>query len=150
MEKERWKDIDGYEEKYRISSKGEVFSLLRNRTLKTRKWGNSEYKIVGLYKDRKCHQITIHRLVALNFLGKPKIISSERIEVNHKNGIKTDNRVENLEWCTHGRNQSHAYRTGLRPNFDGENHPRAKFNNNFVKQRLNLHRLSLLLYRYFF
>jgi len=134
MAKEEWKSIKGYEGRYKISSNGKVYSLISNKELKGYEWGNNIYRMVGLHKDKKSKQFSIHRLVATAFLGEPNIDTDQRIEVNHKNGIKTDNRVGNLEWCTHGENQSHAYWLGLKPNVNGENHPRARFKNNFVKK----------------
>jgi hypothetical protein len=64
---------------------------------------------------------SIHRLVAIAFLSCDVL----RDEVNHKNGVKADNRVENLEWCTHLENMRHAKETGLTPCFVGEKHPYA-------------------------
>lgn len=65
---------------------------------------------------------SIHRLVATYFLDNPRMCR----EVNHKNGRKDDNRVENLEWCTSSENKKHAYRTGI------INHRGEKSNNHKV------------------
>ena len=62
----------------------------------------------------------VHRLVAMAFLEKPENRSRNTLEVNHKNGNKLDNRVENLEWVTKSENMKHAHRTGL-SNMKGEN-----------------------------
>ena len=134
MAKEEWKSIKGYEGRYKISSNGKVYSLISNKELKGYEWCDNIYRMVGLYKNGKCKQFSVHRLLAIAFLGESNIDTDQRIEVNHKNGIKTDNRVENLEWCTHGENQSHAFIIGLKPNWKGEKNPMARFKNNFVRK----------------
>ena len=101
--KEEWRPILGYEESYAVSSIGRVKSISRKRangaTLKEKllqpginKYG---YCSVSLCKNGLIKQYKIHRLVAIAFLPNPK----ELPLINHKNEIKNDNRVENLEWC---------------------------------------------------
>lgn len=68
------------------------------------------YSRVDLYSDDgKPHTKKVHRLVAEAFLD----CDPDRDQINHKNGIKTDNRVENIEWCTRSENTRHAYANGL-------------------------------------
>lgn len=100
MEKEIWKSLDfiGYPD-YEVSTLGNVKSLNyrgsgKERLLKPIKI-KLGYCVVGLYKNTKPKIFTVHKLVALAFI--PNIQNSPMI--NHKNEIKTDNRVENLEWC---------------------------------------------------
>jgi hypothetical protein len=106
---------------YGISRDGEVISLRFNRKLKPRKSKNG-YFSVGLSKDCKPKNVTIHRLIAVYYIDNV----NNYPQVNHINGIKTDNRVENLEWCTASQNLKHAFINKLRSNNTGENHPTSK------------------------
>ena len=106
---EIWKDIEGYPN-YQISTMGRVRSLGNNKTrkekiLKSCKLNNG-YLIVNLYKEGKVKKHTIHRLVAQTFLDNPNNLP----EVNHKDEDKTNNRVENLEWCTQQYNTNYGTR----------------------------------------
>lgn len=96
---EKWKDIEGYEGLYQISSMGRVKSLKRNNTKgKVLKMplDKDGYCQVTLSKNNIRKTMRVHKLVALAFVdGK----TAEKNMVNHKNEIKDDNRVENLEWC---------------------------------------------------
>lgn len=113
---EVWKDIKGYENQYQISNLGNIRALSRKgqrkgvERMKTRisNWG---YPIISIWKNNKQKTFSVHRLVAETFIANP----NNNAEVNHKNGIKTDNRVENLEWVTREENIQHAYDTGLNP-----------------------------------
>jgi hypothetical protein len=67
-------------------------------------------------------RVSVHRLVAISFI--PNL--NNKPFVNHKNGIKTDNRLENLEWCTESENSQHAYDTGLSISVKGSCHGRSK------------------------
>lgn len=92
---------------YIVHSDGTIISKKLKRPLKpTNMMG---YRRVKFYdnKSKKC--LLVHRLVAQIFIPNPLNLP----EVNHKNGIKTDNRFENLEWVTHAQNIQHAYDNGM-------------------------------------
>ena len=142
---EIWKDVVGYEGFYQVSNLGRVRSCERyvpyynaNQTGKrvyTKKHIKSKilkpceyygYYCVSLYNaNHKMKLCKIHRLVMQAFCG------NSDLTVNHINGVKTDNRLENLEYLSIADNTYHAIRTGLR-NTTGENNPRAKLSKNDV------------------
>lgn len=97
---------------YEVSTLGRVrsFKSKEPRILKPQAERNG-YLRVTIRINGKDKMFSIHRLVARTFIPKPE---GKRI-VNHINGIKTDNRVENLEWVTYSENLLHAYHTGLNP-----------------------------------
>ena len=99
---ETWRDIPGFEGRYQVSDKGNVYSIRRQRCLKLGKCTNGYLSVqLGRGNPRLAH-----RLVALAFVGG----AADGLEVNHKNGIRSDNRAENLEWVTRGDNHRHSYR----------------------------------------
>ena len=105
--KEIWKDILGYEGLYQVSNQGRVKSLKfgKERILKpcNNGWG---YLFVQLFKNGEMKNDKVHRLVAKAFLSNPNNLP----DVNHKNEDKTDNIVENLEWCDHKYNNNYGTR----------------------------------------
>lgn len=114
---EIWKDVVGYEGLYQVSNLGRVKSIdtilkckngyrRRNgRILRQKFDGKGNYLEVSLSKESKVTTYSVHRLVAQSFI----VNSKNKAEVNHKNRLKTDNRAENLEWCTRSENQLHRY-----------------------------------------
>lgn len=93
---------------YIIYSDGKIFSLNTNKFLKPNK-GEKGYLRVRLLFDGKYINYRVHRLVAMAFL--PKLEGKN--QVNHINGIKDDNKLENLEWCNNQENQLHAHKNNL-------------------------------------
>ena len=105
---EYWQDIEGFPN-YRVSNLGNVWSKKNNIILKPHKT-NRGYLTVGFWLNGKKKRLSIHRLVAQAFLSNPCNLP----EVNHINGCKTDNNLNNLEWASGTNNVLHAYRTKLR------------------------------------
>jgi len=124
---EKWKDIEGYEGIYQVSNTGKVISLdrivLRNNKFPIRQKGKeisqgkrSGYKVVQLQKNDIRKGFQVHRLVAQTFIPNPQ----NKPQVNHIDGNKLNNNVDNLEWTTPSENIIHALDNGLssriRPN----------------------------------
>lgn len=121
---EVWKDVVGFEDYFKVSNLGRVFSKRTSKLLKLRLSDTGGYpcfstRIGG--RSGKCYVFKVHRLVAQAFLPPPDAgIVAECIErnhglvpVNHKDGVKTNNHVSNLEWCTAKQNAQHAVRLGI-------------------------------------
>ena len=110
---EVWKDVKGFEGLYQVSNIGNVKRLISQRVFAERLIGRTidRYGYVKrvLSKDGKNNHFTEHRLVAIAFISNP----DDKATVNHINGIKTDNRVENLEWNTNKENKQHAVINGI-------------------------------------
>lgn len=113
MMNEVWRDVAGYEELYKVSNLEHVSSLdridsneryLKGKKLKPRKNGRG-YLYVNLCRNGKEKATIIHRLVGKTFIPNPYSYP----EINHKNEIKTDNRVKNLEWCSRKYNNNYGH-----------------------------------------
>lgn len=98
-----WRNIRGYNGDYKVNSSGEIFSTKTMVTLSPY-LGKDGYMRAVLYKNKRRTVRYVHRVVAEAFLKKKKGFS----EVNHKNGNKADNSVDNLEWTTRSQNIKHA------------------------------------------
>jgi hypothetical protein len=118
---EIWKDVVGYEGYYQVSNFGRIKSVDRivnhisgrkrvKGLIMTPKNAGCGYLKVDLSKNNKYKAEYVHRLVLKHFKGEDKL----KPEVNHKNGNKTDNRLDNLEWVDSSENKNHAILTGLR------------------------------------
>lgn len=113
---EVWVDVDGWNGYYKVSNMGRVFTV--SRYVNHAKYGvywrkgrllsqknKRGYKEVRLQLDKYSKHVHVHRLVLIHFVGEPPI---GKDSINHINGIKDDNRVENLEWCSVKENIHHA------------------------------------------
>lgn len=118
---EIWKDIPGYEGMYQVSNLGNIRGVdryvkqmhgglqFKKGQLLRQKKNNRGYKIIILTKYHKQKTFTIHRLVAMAFIPNPQQLP----EINHIDCDKTNNRVENLEWCDRNQNLNHGERKKL-------------------------------------
>lgn len=126
MDNETWKDIKDYKGLYQISNLGKIKKLekrlisyykdgriykgyKKEKILKNRLYNNGYYGVV-LSKNNKQKNIFIHRILAIYFIPNPE----NKLEVNHKDGNKQNNDINNLEWVTKSENQKHAFKIGLK------------------------------------
>lgn len=106
-----WKTVTE-NDNYKVNEFGEIFSSLSGRKLKPTRFTNG-YEVVTLCGPNGHHKRLVHQIVATEFVENPNGYS----EVNHKDGDKTNNRADNLEWCTRSQSMKHACETGLqKPN----------------------------------
>jgi hypothetical protein len=143
-----WRDIKDYDNLYQVNEFGDVKSLehtnnrgiLRKECILSIRLTDRGYNRVVLYNNGVSKSFMVHRLVATAFINNP----NNKPQVNHINGNKLDNKVENLEWVTISENQKHAFKIGLNKVFskrDDKGRFIKKNANNFqellIKQRKN-------------
>lgn len=140
---EIWKPIKNYEGLYEISNFGKIRSLdrtvpIRNSTkfikgsLRKPQKKDNGYLFVILYKDSKSKNHYIHRLVAKNFIDNPSLKET----VNHIDGNKENNNINNLEWSTRSENSIHGFKNGLCKSC--EKHYKSKLTNSDVLEIKNI------------
>jgi len=140
-DREIWKDIAGYENLYQVSNLGNVRSLHFNNTPKIQQLKpckrNAGYFCVNLSKEGKALKYNIHRLVAIAFIPNQE---NKKI-INHIDGIKSHNLIDNLEWVTHAENEYHAQINKLKAS--GEKHGMAKLTELQVRDIRKINSLGL-------
>lgn len=130
MSKEIWKDVVGYEGLYQVSNLGDVKSLFRYKKVLKPIKSNHGYLKVNLYKEHKHKLVNVHKLVAEAFLDNPNNYKY----INHKDENKTNNNVENLEFCSFYYNL--MYGTRVQRIAEKNNKPILQFDldGNFIKE----------------
>lgn len=107
---EIWKPLSGFEGRYEISNFGNIKNVKRNSIVKTHidahGYQSCTLRYVG---DKKSHTVKVHRAIALAFIPNP----NDYPIINHKDGNKLNNSIENLEWCTYQHNIQHSFDNGL-------------------------------------
>src|SRR5699024_1112448 len=149
-EKEIWKPVSGYEGVYEVSNLGRVKSLSRHKacghkgskpqiteecllSIREDRYG---YKRVKLSKNKKSHLKYLHRILAKEIIPNPE----GKPQINHKDGDKGNNSLENLEWTTQKENVIHAFATGLIKPRTGEKNSLSKLKEFQVKEIRKLYK----------
>lgn len=129
---ENWKDVVGYEQYFKVSDTGKVYSKRTSKILSQTISQTGYYTIATKIGGRKGKALCfkVHRLVAQAFINN----TENKPFVNHKDGNKLNNLCENLEWSTALENIRHAFATGLACGLSGEDSPNSKLNYSIVDQ----------------
>jgi hypothetical protein len=133
---EEWRDVLGYEGVYHVSNHGQVKRVLQSRgtrpgLLKPTVHPRNGYRTVMLWNQNRSQRFTVHRLVALAFLGQP----DEGLEVCHRDDNPSNNHVSNLRWDTHSENHLDITRNGNRPTVCRNGHQYTKDNIQMVGEQ---------------
>lgn len=135
---ETWKDVNGYEGLYKVSSLGRIKTLRSNAILVLNN-KRGDYLAALLYTEGKEHSLKrrkthlVHRIVAKAFIPNPE----NKPQVNHIDGNKHNNRIDNLEWNTRSENMQHCIKNNLRNTLKGTELHMTKLNDDKVKYILN-------------
>lgn len=147
---EVWKDVKGYEGLYQVSDMGRIKVMPRKFINKLGRHftvrevikvcplnhrGYNRAQLTNALKEKKIY--SVHRIVAQHFLPNPDNLP----EVNHKKGIKHDNRATEIEWCTKAYNEKHSFDTGLKPK--GSKSPKSKLDETQVLTIVKCHKEGL-------
>jgi hypothetical protein len=139
------KQIKGFEGLYSIDENGNILSIdrfivdknnrkVRINGLKKKKTLNADgYEVVSLFKNNKQNLFYVHRLIAENFIENPNNLPC----INHINGIKNDNKISNLEWCSYSENNFHAYKELSKVGFWKDKFNSHPKNKNIIQFDLN-------------
>lgn len=133
--KEIWKDVPKYEKLYQVSNLGRIKSLPRNGTTKKEKIlkqtiDNNGYLIVGLHKNNEAKKVCVHWIVADAFISKKENCKV----INHIDGNKLNNKLNNLERCTQSHNVKEAFRLGLQVPYNEKSVLQYDLDGNFIKE----------------
>ena len=132
------KEISGYGNLYLLYPNGKIWSARLNKFF-VGYVGKRGYRYTLLRDENRVLKIhKIHRLIAETFIPNPLNLP----QVNHKNGVKDDNSIENLEWVTAQQNSIHAYKNGLSHGRPGEKHHNARLTLENVKQIFRLRKIE--------
>jgi hypothetical protein len=122
-------------DRYIIRRDGRIYSKISQRFLTCNSLAGAGYKIFSLQDNaRRKRTVYLHRLLAEKFLPNPNGYK----EVNHKNGDKLDNRIENLEWCSHKMNMQHAWKNDLISAQTGAQASKAKLDLKQIREIIKL------------